>query len=95
MTVEHPLAKECADLRIDPSEDIYAILRRLGAQEETIQALAAITGGKLIYHPEIVRKNERRARREAVLADPSGDVKDVARRHHVSKSTVYFWRNQG
>jgi Mor family transcriptional regulator len=95
MTAEHPLAKECADLRIDPSEDIYAILRRLGAQEETIQALAAITGGKLIYHPEIVRKSQREARRAAVLADRSGDVKEIARRHHVSLSTVYFWRSRG
>lgn len=78
-------------------ENVYDILRSLGATEAMIEGLAAVTGGRQIWHPEIndsTRKMERRALRQAVLDDPSGDVKEVARRHRVAVSTVYFWRNQ-
>jgi len=77
--------------------DVYQILRSLGASDEIIEGLAEITGGKQIWHPELMglrRKTERRERRQAVREDPSGDMKDVARRHGVALSTVYFWKNQ-
>jgi hypothetical protein len=80
-----------------PGGDIYEVLRDLGASEALIEALAMVTGGRQIWHPELPamrRKERRRALRQAVLADTSGDVKDVAHRHGVALSTVYFWRNQ-
>jgi hypothetical protein len=79
---------------MNETEDIYSVMRRLGASEDLILGIAAVTGGKLIYHPEIVKKAERQKLREAVLSDPSGNMREIAQRHHVPLSTVYFWRSQ-
>ncbi len=89
---EVALTKECATLGPGNTEDIEAILVRLHPGFD-VQAFRLVAGGRLWYVPS-PSTTARAARRQAVLADPSGDVREVARRHHVSLSTVYAWRNQ-
>ena len=87
------LAKECGALGPETTEDVEAILVRLHPGFD-VATFRRVAGGRLWYVPS-PRVEERAKIREAVLSDPSGDVKEVARRHQVSISTVYFWRNQG
>ena len=92
---ESNLARECASLRTDAggvAEDIEAILIMLDPNFD-VMAFRRIAGGRR-WWVQSARAEDQAMVRQAVLDDPSGDMQDVARRHHVPVSTVYFWRNQ-
>ena len=74
-------------------ETPYDVLRRLGAPESLILAYEAEMVGRLVYHPAVSRRARIEERRKAIRNDPSGDVKEIARRYGLSPTTVYAYRS--